>query len=328
VTGTFKANNPYNTFLMLLYAMLLKLPIFLQPKIPTPQLTDGFLYKALLSWVQPFGSSFPVIYPLTTITLLCTQAISFNKIVNELRLMPKPHYLTGMSYLLVTSLFAEWNILSAPLIINTALIWVWARMSSLQNDAKTKATLFNIGIAIGVSTLFYFPAVAFALLVIVGLAITRAFKISEWLIALFGLITPYYFIIAITFLTSNLSKYKFPGVAVSLPKFNQTNWAYAAIIIVVLAATIGLFFVQQNFRRQLIQARKSWNLLFLYLLVAVFVPFINATSTFTYWILAAVPVAALLASTFYYPPKKIVPNVLHWLMVGFVAAISYLVQAN
>ncbi len=326
MTGTFKANNPYNTFLLLVYGILLKLPMFLHPKVPKEQMIDGFLYRALLKWLQPVGGSLPVIYALIAFFLLYTQAVSFNKMVNELRLMQKNNYLTGMSYLLVTSLFTEWNMLSAPLIINTLLIWVWARMSSLHNDNNPKTTLFNIGIAIGLATFFYFPSLAFVLLVIFGLAIIRPFKLSEWVIALMGIITPYYFLLALVFLTDKWKEYRFPGFAVTSPQFNQNNWSYIAIGIVILTGIAGFLYVQQNFRRQLIQARKSWNLIFLYLVVAVLVPFINATHTFEYWILLAVPLSALLGAAFLYPNKKIIPLVLHWVMVAFVIAISYFVH--
>ena len=328
MTGTFKANNPYNTFLLFVYGLLLKLPMFLKPTVPQPQQIDGFLYKALLKWLQTFGNGFPLIYAIIAYLLLYTQAISFNRLVNEQRLMQKPNYLTGMSYLLVTSLFIEWNTLSAPLIINTLLIWVWAKMSGLYNNPNPKSALFNIGIAIGVSTFFYFPSLAFAALIIFGLALTRPFKLAEWLIALLGIIAPYYFLLAWVFLTDRWKGYKFPGFAVTTPKFNQTNWAYAAIIIVLFASMIGLFFIQQNFRRQLIQARKSWNLVFLYLIVAVFVPYVNATHTFEYWILCAVPLSAMLGAAFLYPSKKWFPLVLHWLMVIFVVVISYFVEIH
>lgn len=326
MTGTFKANNPYNTFLLLVYGILLKLPMFLHPKIPQEQLVDGFLYKALLRWMQPIAGGIPVIYPIIAYILLYTQAVSFNRLVNELKLMQKPNYLTGMSYLLVTSLFSEWNMLSAPLIINTLLIWVWARMSGLYNDENPKRSLFNIGIAIGIATFFYFPSLAFVALIIFGLALIRPFKLSEWVIALLGIVTPYYFLLAWAFLTDRWKDYRFPGIAVTSPKFNQTNWSYVAIIVVLVTSMAGLFFVQQNFRRQLIQARKSWNLVFLYLVVAVFIPFINATHTFEYWILSAVPLSALLGAAFLYPAKKTIPYILHWVMVAFVIAIGYFVR--
>jgi len=325
VTGTFKANNPYNTFLLFVYGLLLKLPIFLHVSIPQPQQIDGFLYKYLLKWLAPVGHDLPLIYPVITYLLLYTQAVTFNRLVNEQRLMQKPNYLTGMSYLLVTSLFSEWNMLSAPLIINTLLIWVWAKMSGLNNNPNPKTALFNIGIVIGFATFFYFPSLAFAALIIFGLALTRPFKIAEWLIALLGIITPYYFLLAWVFLTDRWKGYTFPGFAITTPKFNQNNWSYAAIIIVLIISIAGLFFIQQNFRRQLIQARKSWNLVYLYMVVAVFIPYINATHTFEYWILCAVPLSAIMGAAFLYPAKRWIPMLLHWLIVGFVIVINYFV---
>jgi Family of unknown function (DUF6427) len=326
VTGTFKANSSYNNFLLLLYGILLKLSIFLNPKVPQPQQIDGFLYRELLNRLQPIGIGLPIIYPFITFFLLFTQAIYFNKLVNDQRILQRPNYLAGMSYLLITSLFLEWNVLSSPLIINSLLIWVWSKMSGLYSNQKPKTALFNIGIAIGLCTFFYFPSLAFAALIIFGLAITRPFKMAEWLMALLGIITPYYFLLAIVFLTDKWKGYTFPGFAVTTPVFNQSQWAYAAIIIVLLSSIIGIFYIQQNFRRQLIQARKSWNLTFLYLLVAFFVPFVNATHTFEYWILCAVPLSAFVAAAFLYPAKNLFPAVLHWLMVGFVIVISYFVR--
>ena len=326
VTGTFKANNPYNTFLLFVYGLLLKLPMFLHPTIPVPQQTDGFLFKILLAQLSVIGSTIPSIYPIISFVLLYTQAVTFNKLANDQRLMQKSNYLTGMAYLLITSLFKEWNILSAPLIVNSLLIWVWANMSGLYSDKNAKSTLFNIGVTIGLSTFFYFPSIAFSILIIAGLTVTRPFKLAEWLIALLGIFAPYYFLLAYVFLTDKWKGYKLPGFSVSLPRFYESRWALAAIIIVLLATVTGLIFIQQNFRRQLVQTRKSWNLVFLYFLVAVFIPFINATHSFQYWILCAVPLSAFMASAFLYPEKKWFPLLLHWLMAGFVIAFSYFVK--
>jgi len=326
VTGTFKANNPYNTFLLLVYGFLLKLPMFLHPEVPIPHQTDGFLFKELLVKLSGIGSNAPIIYPIITFLLLYTQAVTFNRLVNDQKLMQKPNYLAAMSYLLITSLFKEWNILSASLIINSLLIWVWARMSSLYNTSNPKSTLFNIGLAIGISTFFYFPSIAFSVLIVFGLIVTRPFKLAEWLLALLGIVTPWYFLMAVIFLTDKWKAYKYPGIAIGYPKFHESWWVFAAIIIVLSASVAGLFFIQQNFRRQLVQTRKSWNLVFLYFLVAFFIPFIDATYSFEYWILCAIPLSAFMACTYLYPVKKEFPLFLHWLMVAFVIAFSYFVQ--
>ncbi len=326
MTGVFKSNNPYNTFLLLVYGLLLKLIMFIHPQIPLPQQTDGFLFKLLLSQLSGVGSSLPIIYPLISFILLYTQAITLNALVNQHRLMQKPNYLTGMAYLLITSLFAEWNILSAPLIINSFIIWVWSRMSKLYNEPSPKTSLFNIGMAIGISSFFYFPVISFSALVVVGLLITIPFKLPEWVVALLGLASPFYFLAAYVYITDKWQGYHFPGVAVTFPRFIESRWALAAIFIVLFISSTGFVYVQKNFRRQLVQARKSWNLIFLYLLIALFIPFINASHSFVYWILSAVPIAVIAGAGFLYPQKKGFPLILHWLMVAFVIAFSYFVQ--
>ena len=326
MTGVFKSNNPYNTFLLLVYGLLLKLIMFIHPQIPLPQQTDGFLFKLLLSQLSGVGKSIPLIYPLISFILLYTQAITLNALVNQHRLMQKPNYLTGMAYLLITSLFAEWNILSAPLIINSLIIWVWSRMSKLYNEPSPKASLFNIGMAIGISCFFYFPTISFSVMVVVGLLITRPFKLPEWVVALLGLASPFYFLLAYVYVMDKWQGYHFPGVAVTLPHFIESRWALAAVIIVLFTTVAGFIYVQKNFRRQLVQARKSWNLIFLYLLIALFVPFINASHSFVYWILSAVPIAVIAGAGFLYPQKRAFPLILHWLMVAFAIAFSYFVQ--
>ena len=301
----------------------MKLAWFIHPHIPVVQKTDGFLFREILAKLQNTGLQFPLIYPVITYFLIFTQAVTFNKLINDQKMMQRSNYLPAMSYLLITSMFNEWNILTAPLVINTLLIWVWARMSTLYSSTKPKSTLFNIGMMIGVSTFFYFPSLAFVLLIVFALIVSRPFILAEWVISILGILTPYYFLFSYLFLTDKLNGYKLPQFEVSYPKFHQNYWELAGICLIILAFLIGGFFVQANFRKQLVQVRKRWSLLLLYLVVAVFVPFINATHTFEYWILTAIPLSAYVGCGFLYPVKRWLPLVLHWFMVLVVIVVSY-----
>ena len=321
--GIFKANNPFNAFLLFIYGLLLKLSCFIHPHIPVVQKTDGFLFREILSKLENTGSKFPLIYPSITYFLLFTQAITFNTLINDQKMMQRANYLPAMSYLLITSMFTEWNVLTAPLVINTLLIWVWARMSNLYSNANPKSTLFNIGMMIGIATFFYFPSLAFVLLIVFALIVSRPFILAEWIISILGILTPYYFLFSYLFLTDRLYGYKIPQFEISYPKFHQNYWELAGICLVILAFLIGGYFVQANFRKQLVQVRKRWSLVLLYMVVALFVPFINATYTFEYWILTAIPLSAYIACAFLYPAKRWLSALLHWLMVLIVIIISY-----
>lgn len=324
MTGTFKANNPFNTFLLLVYGILLRLPWFITPQVPVVQKSDGFLFTYLLSSFKPFFDHFPISYTLITFIFLYSQALSFNRLLNNRKLMQKPNYLPGMSYLLITSFFTEWNVLSAPLIINSLLIWVWAKMSTLYNNPHAKSTLYNIGFVIGITTFFYFPSLAFALLIIFALVLTRPPRVAEWIIALLGIATPWYLLFSWLFLTNRLYAFQVPGIQVNYPLMLYNNTRYIGIALIAFTAIIGGIFVEIHLRKQLVQIRKGWGLLILYLVVALFIPFINSTLNFQYWILTTVPLSAFIASFFFYPTKKWIAASMHWIMVAFVIYMTYL----
>ncbi len=321
--GIFKANNPFNSFLLFIYGLLLKLAFFIHPPIPVIQKTDGVLFRGMLAKLGLLGAHFPLIYPVITYFLIFIQAVFFNRLINDQKIMQRPNYLPAMSYLLITSMFQEWNVLTAPLVINTLLIWVWAKMSTLNSNANPKTALYNIGIMIGVSTFFYFPSLAFVLLIVFGLIVLRPFKLAEWIISFLGILTPYYFWAAYLFLTDKLKEYKFPQFEISYPRFHKNYLEIAGICLLIIGFLLGVYFLQTNFRKLQIQTRKRWSLILLYLVVALLVPFINATHTFDYWILAAIPLSAFLGCAFLYPAKRWLPLFLHWLMVLIVIVISY-----
>lgn len=325
MTGIFKANNPNNNFLLFLYGLVIKLPLFLYPQLPRLQLSDGILYKSFAGWMIDQLGNTPVVFGFISFLLLFLQAISFNKLVNDQRMLPKPNYLIGMSYLLITSLFSDWFAFSAALLTNTILIWVWSRLSNLHNNTSAKTTIYNIGLIIGLAAFIYQPAIVFVLLFIVGMAITRPFRLNEWLIGLMGILTSFYFFAAWLFLSDRWKTYRLPQLEIALPSFHETKWALTGLILVLLSMLLGIFFIQSNMRRQIVQTRKSWQLIYLYLLVAAFVPFLNSNS-FNSWILVAVPAALIMAAAFFYPDKKWFPALMHWGMAGVSAAIAYFIR--
>ncbi|MES1221960.1 MAG: hypothetical protein ABUT20_41065, partial [Bacteroidota bacterium] len=124
--GLFKQKTPANILVLFLFGMLIKLPVFLHPHIPLNGPKDGPLFVAILNFLQAPGKSSPIIYSFLTYLLLYTQAISLNKVINDNRMMQRQTFLPAMSYLLVTSLIPEWNFFSAPLFVNSILVFVLA----------------------------------------------------------------------------------------------------------------------------------------------------------------------------------------------------------
>ena len=181
----------------------------------------------------------------------------------------------------------------------------------------------NAGLVIGIASFLYFPAIGFSILIFFALVTLRPFHLSEWLVGILGIVTPYYFLFAFLFLgnTSNPLTY-LPSVSVSFPKFQQDIWAWGAIVLLIVPFLISGFYIQGNILRMLIQVRKSWSLMLFYLLITLLIPFVNFASTFEYWILCALPFAAFHGYTFFYAEKKWLPVALHWLFVAFALGLN------
>ena len=130
--GIFRQKNPGNTLLLLIYALVLKFPSFLYPSPPLKLSGDHYLYNQLVHFLDALHPPV-IVYSLFTFILIFGQALLFNRICNAQKMMAKPSYLPAMAFILVTSLFVEWNQFSAPLLINAFLIWIFYRVMILYN---------------------------------------------------------------------------------------------------------------------------------------------------------------------------------------------------
>lgn len=323
MTGSFKSNLPYNSFLLFIYGLLLKWPIFTHPLIPASAADDTFLYKTIIHSISFTGNNFPLLYSIIVFLLLYIQAIGINTIINNQKLFPKPNYLTGMCFMLFTSLFTQWFVLSGVLISVTFLIFILSKLCKLPNDNNAKKSLFNIGLLLGLSTLFYFPSIVFLVLVLLGLAITRTFRLPEWVMVFLGLITPYYFLGAYDYIFDSTIRNIYPAFAVSLLHFTFTRYETIAIVFALVTFCIGFVFIQNNMRKLLVQSRKSWTIIYFLLIISFIVPFLNMKSGFLYWLPAVIPFSAIAAAAYLYPGRKWFSIVSHWGMIILSVIIGY-----
>jgi hypothetical protein len=324
VVGLFKRKNPGNAILLLIYALVLKFPVFLYPRVPVPSPTDSYLYSRVLGFLLTVTGGAGVVFSLLSFFILFIQASLFNRIANHHKLFPKPNFLPGMAYILVTSLIPSWSFFSAPLLVNLLMIWAWYRMLNLYSTGQPGAAIFNIGIIIGVCTMLYFPAIVFTLLMLFALVTMRPFRIREWIIGLIGVTTPYYFLFIFLYLGGKWSwNIILPAVEFHLPRLPRSVWLTASISLLVIPFIIGGFFIQNNLSKMLIQVRKSWSMLLLFLMIGATVIFMNNDADYTNWMLTALPFAAFHASAYYFPVQRLFAGILHWLIFGFVIVLMY-----
>ncbi len=322
--GIFKQKNPANILLLLVFGVLIKLPMFLHPHTPVVRSGDGVLFKVILKLLEPTGKLNPSLYPILAFGLLFLQAIMLTRFINTQRMMSRPTFFPGMAYMLITSLLPEWNYFSAPLIVNTILLFVLSGLFKIYNQPNAKGTIFNIGLALGIASFLFFPSITFVVWILLALAVMRPFRLNEWVLCILGITTPFYFYAIYLFINDEWSwQHLWPYFSVGLPSIKQSVWLAGSAFLLVVPFLGGGYYVQDNLRKMLIQVRKGWSLLLLYLLGAIFIPFVNSSDTFENWVMAAIPFAAFHACTYLYSTLRIVPLLLFWLTVAFVIGYQY-----
>ncbi len=325
MVGIFRQKSPGNAVILLIYGMLLKFGMFLHPVAPVRHPGDDhYLYNTLLNILEPLKLS-PTFYSLLSFLLIYIQATLFNRICNAQKMLPKPNFLPAMAYLLLTSLFPEWNYFSAPLLINLFLIWVFYRMTDLYGTQKPVASILNIGLIMGIVTLLYQPAIIFVVLLLLALFIMRPFRIQEWLIGLLGITAPYYFLLLVLYLGDEWQWQKLvPTISFRLPAMPSTLATTAAIALLVIPFVIGGLYVQDNLNKMLIQGRKNWSLLLLFLIMSLLIIVVNGgENNYVNWALSVMPLAAFHAAAYYYPQKTLMPVIMHWVIFVFAIYVNY-----
>ncbi|MGE5518854.1 MAG: hypothetical protein ACM3VS_02925 [Candidatus Dadabacteria bacterium] len=300
------------------------MPLFLFPKVISPTASDAGLFHLFIDGINSSGVDHAFLASFFSLILLFIQAFIINYVMNEYRMNTKQTYLPAMAYLLITSLLPEWNYLSAPLLASTLVIWAFSKLFKMYNLGNANGELYNTGLILGISSYVYFPSTAFVLCIIIGLMILKAFRLNEILLIILGVITPYYFYASYLFLSSSFSIPKFlPGVFLSVPGVKSSIYIALTTFLLGMPFLIGGFYVQKNLHKMLIQVRKNWSILLLYVVISFFVPFVNTTSTFVNWVLMAAPFAAFHACAYYFPIRKFMPNLLFFITAGYIIYNQY-----
>lgn len=318
----FRKLSPINLVLLLAYAFFMRSAIFYEMQ---PLLKIDFLepFTRLLITVDLEDAFSPTSNVVIATVLMYIQALIFNKIINNHNLLGRTSFLPGLMYITGMSLFLPFMILSPALIANFLLIWLIDKLLKLGKTANAITTVFDIGLIIGIGTLIYFPFMAMLLVVFFGLLLFRSFSWREWVAALVGFITIFFFLAVFYYWNDSLALFyqiwkplasKFPSVF----KINYND--YVVLIPVAIIIILASLQLRENFFRSFISTRKGFQLLFIMFVVSAACFYLKSNFRTWHFLLCVPPGAVLLAYYFSNAKKR-------WfyetLFVLFVISVQY-----
>lgn len=299
--------------------MLLRLPGYIFPELRLHStFVGGYYAKVVEGW---FGSGFWTM-EIFIILLLVFQAFLINIMVQEHRISREVTLFPGLFYLLIVNSVPAFFQATGPLIANTFIIYALWQMMAIYRKPSCAGSIFNIGLAIGIGTFFYFSMFSLAVWGLLGLNTLRAFRFKEFLIFLSGMITPYLLVFTWFFWTDAFGMFiqkhfvhHFGFNGVPYLDSLMDYWVNGLVAILVLTVLFSgrIYTLKQNIPTQKKISIIQWSLFFLILSL-----FIQLNFEWEHWIIAGVPLGIFISMNFYHM-KKGVAESFH--MIWFVAVL-------
>ncbi|MGY3213680.1 DUF6427 family protein [Mucilaginibacter sp. HD30] len=321
----FKTYNPLNAIWLAVLLIILRI---------------GYLFNAPAEiqfvFVEPFARLLvPVNYefalsPFMNISLagviIFMQALWFNRLVNSFNLMGRPSFLPALMYVVLTALFTPFLILSAPLICNFLTIGMLFKLFSTYKAPDAKSVAYDLGMIVALGTLIYLPFVFMFLVIWAGLIVFRPFNWREWVAAIMGFATVFFFLGVIYYLTDRLPAFAkiWLPLSATLPAHVQLN-SYHYLVLVPVAIILLLCFlkVSQIFFRSYVQTRKSFQLLLVLTVISDLSFYIKKEFHLEHFLLCAVPLAVFFSYYFLYAKRKWFYESLFLLLVASVIYFQF-----
>jgi Family of unknown function (DUF6427) len=291
-------------------------PRFIYETDPMP--LYGFI-KSVISNSHTLG----VIISFLMVCLMTFLIVNFNTkefFINERTFLP------GLFYVLLGGFFPDHQLLNPVLPASVFLMFAIMRIMDGYHKTGTAYNYFDAGILIATGSLLYANLIWFGLLLLIGIALMRTGNFKEIMISVFGLLTPYFLAFGIYYilgkdisalwkvfgdnLFTRATYYPFPAITL------------AALIFVTALIIISLFQVLNHMSSKKIKSRKTFSLMIWTLIIAIVVYFaVPSVSVEIIWI-ASIPVSYLLSHYFIFVKKKVVPEILFFLLLVFVVLIQ------
>ncbi len=319
LTRIFKETSVLSVFAAVLFAILFHAHILVKPislSFNADHSVLGWLIKTYVLRLQPFAIN------ILFITILLAQAIRLNVLLNSYKLFTKNTFIVVFSYLLISGLLPFLLAFTEAFLINSLLIWIIIKCLRLYNNPNAKSLIFNIGLLCSIAVLLYPPSAFVVLLCLMSLAIIRSFRLGEWFIFLLGVLAVWYLAISILFLVDKLYLLTvfLPKLHLLTPIKNLSYWFWMSLVSLALLLLAGFKYWYDITNRMVIQIRKSWGVLLLFLLLSwISIFFATPTSLSILWV-CCVPLACFVANFFLYSKRGWLINLI---MIVCLAVIAY-----
>ncbi len=223
-----------------IFLMIISIIIWIKPFL-SADLSYSPLNAPLFDVIQWFFSDNPTLKIIISFLLILMQALILKSILSSNDLMPKNSLLPAFLYILLMSSFANFQHIHPLLFANFFLIVALRTILTTYSKPDSYEQIFNATLLISIGSMFYFPVIFFLILIWLVFFIFSLLKWREWVISIFGFITPYLFLFSFYFLTDVFQE-KMLAYQLFFKKIGFYN-PHLSISNYIFLGTVGLLFI-------------------------------------------------------------------------------------
>jgi len=311
---------------MILIAILLWLQSFLSHSGPTPYFESHEMPFYTIVRRMAGGNIF--LERIFAFTMLIATSLYLIQLNTKHILIKYRTYLPTLLFIVLSSSFLPLQRINPGIFAAFFMILAIDNLFSAYESSKTLDHLFKAGMFVAIASLFYFPAIFFLGLVIISLFILRSVAFRNWVVSLFGFITPWFLVLfyfyffhdnlnalqsIISFATKSAEFGRFYGIAFTL------FYSYSGFLLII--ATLYLIGV---FPTQKISARKFYSIFLWFILFAFIIVFFVGFSSIEIIYIAAIPTSFIIGNQLTFTRNKFWPEFFFTFLAIFAVLMQFI----
>lgn len=236
--------------------------------------------------------------------LMLLGAFILNYTLSKFSLVQKNTLIPAMIYTVIMSHSSSLLYFHPTIVPSLLFVIILYFLFQVYTATEAYSQVFNSGFLIAVSSLFYFPSIYFLLLIWLSFIVFRLYYWREWLIVLFGFLTPYLFLWTYFFWMDELHVVfaAYSGYFSTLDffkydiHFSILNYFNSAVLIILVLWSA--FLVAGDLNEKIISVRKRFWSLFWLFIIAILTYIIAGNLFKIHQVFILIPSAAFIAYGF------------------------------
>lgn len=317
--GFFKINNPSIVFFNILLLLIAGTLAFLFPIDIIPLLKHDEPFAQLLSATYfALGDFGYPLYIASGLIILFSLSLLINNLSNLHKLSSKKTYIGGVIFICYCCLLKPAVFLSPILMALLFLVLLFNDIFALAKQEKQYGQVFNLGFHSMMATLFYFPAIIFVIISLIGLIVVRSNNIKEGIIFIMGLLAPLLIVFTVYFWQDNLAILPFDLININnkLPLYFRFIPIIGSIMIAAAMIFIWSFInVQYIIGAGSLVVRKYTTIILFSIVLLIISYFFQTAFHTSHAILLAFPMSLIVFLYFIETKSTIITEILFILLI-------------